>query len=65
MAFYESPHRILKTLDDLAAVLPERKVVVARELTKVFEEVLSGTAAQIKAKLKPKGEMVLMIEAIE
>jgi len=63
--FYESPHRILKTLDDLAAVLPERRIILARELTKKFEEVLLGTAAEVKAKLKPKGEMVLIIAADE
>jgi len=65
VAFYESPHRILKTLDDLNAVLPERKIVLARELTKKFEEILSGTASQIKAKLKPKGEIVLMVAGID
>ncbi|MCX5750214.1 MAG: 16S rRNA (cytidine(1402)-2'-O)-methyltransferase [Candidatus Saganbacteria bacterium] len=63
VVFYESPHRILKTLDDLIGVLPERKIVVARELTKIFEEIVSGTPAQVRAKIKPKGEMVLIVEA--
>ena len=62
VVFYESPHRILKTLDDLIAVLPDRKIAVARELTKVFEEVLSGTPSEVRARIKPKGEMVLLIE---
>jgi 16S rRNA (cytidine1402-2'-O)-methyltransferase len=64
VVFYESPHRILKTLDDLIAVLPERKITVARELTKVFEEIVSGTPSEVRAKLKPKGEMVLIVEGM-
>lgn len=46
--FYESPHRIEKALGELAAVLPaERKVTVMRELTKMYESVVSGTAAEL------------------
>src|SRR5207245_2152998 len=44
---FESPHRILKSLAAIAEVLPERPLAVARELTKVHEEVLRGTAAEL------------------
>ncbi len=48
VAFYESPHRIMKTLTSLAALLPAtRPVVVCRELTKVHESVVRGSAAEI------------------
>lgn len=48
MVFYESPHRILKTLESLKEVLtPDRKVVIARELTKVFEEFVTGSAEEV------------------
>lgn len=65
--FYESPHRIMKTLESLAKVLPaDRKVVIARELTKVFEETVSGTAAEVLAHFKQnpdtiRGEFVVMV----
>ncbi|MDP8212838.1 MAG: 16S rRNA (cytidine(1402)-2'-O)-methyltransferase [Candidatus Zapsychrus exili] len=62
--FYESPHRILKTLEDVSAVLPHVKVVVARELTKKFEEVKEGTARELVdhfTKNKPRGEFVLLL----
>jgi 16S rRNA (cytidine1402-2'-O)-methyltransferase len=64
--FYEAPHRILAALEDALAVLgPRRRIVVARELTKLHEEFLRGTTAQIleivKSRGEIKGEMVLMI----
>ncbi len=63
--FYEAPHRIRETLEDVVATLgPERRVVVARELTKIHEEFLRGTAAEILAIANArelKGEMVLLI----
>jgi 16S rRNA (cytidine1402-2'-O)-methyltransferase len=64
--FYEAPHRIRETLEDVAQVLgPARPVVVARELTKIHEEFLRGTAAQILQDLKGrevvKGEITLLI----
>ncbi|MEW5825386.1 MAG: 16S rRNA (cytidine(1402)-2'-O)-methyltransferase [Candidatus Bipolaricaulota bacterium] len=62
---YESPHRLLETLDLLARVLPDRAVVVARELTKLHEEFLRGTAAEIRQSLSARGdvrgEIVLII----
>jgi 16S rRNA (cytidine1402-2'-O)-methyltransferase len=65
MIFYETPHRILEALEDVAAVLGPRPVVVARELTKLHEEFLRGTAAEVQAALasRPsvKGEITLLI----
>ena len=63
--FYESPHRICKCLQDLAQILGEREIVIARELTKKFEEVVRAPADVLLAhfNLKTvKGEFVLMIK---
>ena len=64
--FYEAPHRILETLDEIAEILGAcRPVVLARELTKLHEEFLSGTAAEIREVLSArsaiKGEFTVMI----
>ncbi len=61
---YESPHRILKVLKILAELSPNCSVVIARELTKKFEQFLSGTAATLLESCTsrpPKGEIVLLI----
>ena len=62
--FYESCHRILSTLEDVAAIYGETEVVIARELTKKFEEVRRAKAADLIAHFKshpPKGEFVVII----
>jgi len=62
--FFESPHRILKTLDAAVAIMGERPVCVARELTKTFEEFRRGTAAELLAHYTAhpaKGEIVLVV----
>jgi 16S rRNA (cytidine1402-2'-O)-methyltransferase len=63
--FYEAPHRILVTLADAAEVFGSRRMVVARELTKIHEELLRGSAAEIRKQLaaRPsvKGEFTLLI----
>lgn len=65
--FYESPHRILKTLESLKKHLGnERIIVLARELTKIYEEMVTGTAEELlqyfeKNKDKVKGEFVVMV----
>src|SRR5438270_6463375 len=51
LIFYEAPHRILETLEAIESTLGTRPVVVARELTKIHEEYLRGTAAEIRAQL--------------
>ena len=63
--FFESPYRIQKTLEELANQFPERRVCVARELTKKFEEVLRGPAQQLAEEFKGhkwRGEISLVIE---
>jgi 16S rRNA (cytidine1402-2'-O)-methyltransferase len=64
--FYEAPHRIRETLDDVVTVLgTARRIVVGRELTKIHEEFLRGTAAEVLASVNArgelKGEIVLLI----
>jgi len=63
--FYESPHRIGETLADLAAIMgADRPAVVARELTKTFEEIVRGplhVLAERYATAKPKGEIVIVV----
>lgn len=64
LVLYESPYRIEKLLHELAAVFPERPVVLARELTKKFEEYLRGQPAELIAALAQrsrKGEFVVLI----
>ncbi|HYG23247.1 MAG TPA: 16S rRNA (cytidine(1402)-2'-O)-methyltransferase [Verrucomicrobiae bacterium] len=63
LVFYESPYRVEKLLGELLEVMPERQVVLARELTKKFEEYLRGTPAELQEKLKTrslKGEFVVL-----
>lgn len=65
--FYESPHRIMHALTAMAEVLDQRRVVVARELTKTFETFLSGSSASLLEKMhkdtnQARGEFVIMIE---
>ncbi len=63
--FYESPHRILTTLTDLAATWGSRPVALARELTKVHEEFIRGTAAEVlhdlASRSEVKGELVVVV----
>ena len=60
---YESPKRLTKTLAAIRELAPDRKLVVARELTKKFEEIRQGTAEELIAiwtPVAPKGEIVLL-----
>jgi len=64
VVFYESPHRILKTLGEFQQYFPDRKMVVARELTKIYEEFQAGTAEELYkyySQKNPKGEFVVII----
>lgn len=64
LVFYESGPRLAATLATVAELFGEREVAVARELTKKFEEVVTGTAAELAARYQsqePKGEIVLII----
>lgn len=62
---YESPHRIERTLEDLVAHCGIRRVAVARELTKKFEEIVRGTLPEVLGCIRrsaPKGEFVIVVE---
>lgn len=66
IVFYESPHRILKTLNSLKEFAPEKKVTIARELTKIHEEVVSGDAEELlqffgENTEKVRGEFVVIV----
>ena len=64
MVFYESPHRITKFLAEIAALWPECPTFIGRELTKKFEEQLTGKISEIAVKFdkkKPKGEFVVLL----
>jgi 16S rRNA (cytidine1402-2'-O)-methyltransferase len=68
LVFYEAPHRILETLADLESVFgPALRVVVARELTKIHEEFLRGSVADVRSELtsrdRVRGEITLLVEA--
>jgi 16S rRNA (cytidine1402-2'-O)-methyltransferase len=69
LVFYEAPHRILESLQDIAELLGPRQVTLGRELTKIHEEFLAGEAAELLdalAKRPPlKGEITLMIGKAE
>ena len=64
--FYESPHRILKTLESLIKFCPNKKVCIARELTKIYEEFKTGSPVEIleyleKNKEKQRGEFTVLV----
>jgi 16S rRNA (cytidine1402-2'-O)-methyltransferase len=71
LVFYESSHRIAETLDDIAAVFgAQRRAVLARELSKLFETVLDGSVAELVARLaadanQQRGEFVLLVAGAE
>jgi len=63
--FYESPYRILKTLNELKAKNPDLEVVVAREMTKKFETIYRGKIDKVIEKIKndkTKGEFVVIVK---
>jgi 16S rRNA (cytidine1402-2'-O)-methyltransferase len=62
---YESPHRVVDALEDILAVLGDRRIVAARELTKLFEEIRRGAVSEVLAHFQatpPRGEFTLVIE---
>ena len=63
VVLYESPYRVADLLEDLAAIAPTTSVVVARELTKIHEELVRGTASELAARFAgkpPKGEVTVV-----
>lgn len=64
--YYESPHRVIKNLELLLELAPEKKVILGRELTKIFEEVVRGSVSEVKQYLesklgKTKGEFTIVV----
>lgn len=62
---YESPHRIIKTLQEILDYFGDREIVIAREISKKFEEFLRGRTSQVLAKLTtsaPRGEFVVLVQ---
>ena len=65
VVLYESTHRIVKTVEEIATRTPDRNMVIARELTKKFETISRGTASELSMKLSTqntKGEFVIVLE---
>lgn len=66
--FYVAPHQLLKVLEAFAAELPERALAVAREITKLHEEVIRGTASELLEHFgarRVRGEMVLVVRGVD
>lgn len=62
MIFYEAPHRITKTLEEMLEILGNRKISISREITKKFEEVYRGTIQDVIEETKEiKGEIVIVV----
>ena len=64
--YYESPHRVLKNLELLMELAPDKNIILGRELTKIFEEVVRGSVGEVKTYLeskagKMKGEFVIVV----
>ena len=66
LILYEAPHKLLQTLEELKSIIDKRKVVLARELTKIHEEFKMGTIEELQEDIiNPKGEYVIIIEKNE
>lgn len=64
LVFYEAPHRIQAMLQDVVEILGDREAVIARELTKIYEEIVRGRAASVRDALAPdrvKGEFTVVV----
>jgi len=63
LVFFEAPHRLRRTLEDIRATLGDRRIAVCREMTKTFEEIFRGTASQALDHFQePRGEFTLVLE---
>jgi len=68
MVFYESPHKLLRTLRDIQAYWGNRQISISRELTKHFEETIRGSVDELILHFEqtpPKGEFVLVVQGCE
>ena len=65
MIFYEAPHKLRQTLDDILEFMGDRKITLCREMTKLNEEIIRTTvseAVELYREKNPKGEYVLVLE---
>ena len=63
LIFYEAPHKLINTLEQINEILGDRNIVLAREITKMHEEFIRGKISEIKEKINdPKGEFVIIVE---
>lgn len=66
LIFYEAPHKVRDTLENILEILGNRNIVLAREITKIHEEFIRGKVSQILEKLQDiKGEFVILVEGTE
>src|SRR2546427_4956473 len=65
LLFYEAPHRIEASLEDIQEVFGDREACVARELTKIHEEYLFGRLSDVRMRIKPIGEFVVVLAGSE
>jgi 16S rRNA (cytidine1402-2'-O)-methyltransferase len=61
LVFYEAPHRIEEVLEDIETTLGDREACIARELTKLHEECVFGKLSEIRGRIKPLGEFVIVV----
>ena len=59
--YYESPNRVMSTIAAFARVMPERKIAIVREITKVYEETIIGYPAELMNITPPRGEIVIVV----
>jgi len=65
IVFYESPHRVIKTLEEILELAGDRNIAVTRELTKVYEEIIRGSVSRVTdyfRAIPPKGEFTIVLE---
>jgi 16S rRNA (cytidine1402-2'-O)-methyltransferase len=61
LIFYEAPHRIEDSLEDIQDILGDREVCIAREITKIHEEFFFGKISDVRPQIKPLGEFVIVV----
>ena len=59
--YYESPNRVMATIAAMARVMPERKIAIVREITKIYEETIIGYPAELTGITPPRGEIVIVV----
>jgi len=61
LVYYESPNRVIDTIKTLAEIMPERKIAIVREITKIHEETIIGYPADLVNMDAPRGEIVIVV----